>query len=305
MSVTWHVLGAGSLGGLWAARLFRAGIPTRLILRNQPRLADYLAAGGLTLSEGGRRQCYPVPAERPDHKAPIERLLVACKAYDAEAAVAELAPRLAPGAQLLLLQNGIGSQQAIAARWPDCRCVFISSTEGAYREPGFRIVHAGIGHNWLGAPGRPQRPAWLADLEAAGIPCDWTEAITGKLWRKLAINCAINPLTVLHDCRNGALLAQAASLHALCDELAQLLRACGEAGAADGLEAQVLQIIAATADNYSSMHQDVHNGRRTEIGSLLGQACQAARLQGLATPALDSLLEQLRQLLRNRRLPVD
>jgi 2-dehydropantoate 2-reductase len=53
------------------------------------------------------------------------------------------------------------------------------------------------------------------------------------------------------------------------------------------------------------MHQDVHNGRRTEIGSLLGQACQAARLQGLATPALDSLLEQLRQLLRNRRLPVD
>ena len=31
---TWHILGAGSLGGLWAARLARAGLPVRLILRD-------------------------------------------------------------------------------------------------------------------------------------------------------------------------------------------------------------------------------------------------------------------------------
>ncbi|WP_256218091.1 2-dehydropantoate 2-reductase N-terminal domain-containing protein, partial [Pseudomonas sp. EGD-AK9] len=37
--MTWHVLGAGSLGSLWAARLARAGLPVRLILRNRERLA--------------------------------------------------------------------------------------------------------------------------------------------------------------------------------------------------------------------------------------------------------------------------
>ncbi|MBW6080449.1 hypothetical protein KZ836_05465, partial [Pseudomonas aeruginosa] len=29
--MTWHILGAGSLGSLWAARLGRAGLPVRLI----------------------------------------------------------------------------------------------------------------------------------------------------------------------------------------------------------------------------------------------------------------------------------
>ena len=49
--MTWHVLGAGSLGSLWAARLARAGLPVRLILRNRERLAAYRQAGGLTLVE--------------------------------------------------------------------------------------------------------------------------------------------------------------------------------------------------------------------------------------------------------------
>ncbi|RMU54902.1 hypothetical protein ALP26_04922, partial [Pseudomonas savastanoi pv. glycinea] len=46
MAVTWHVLGAGSLGTLWAARLARAGLPVRLILRNAERLAAYNTSGG-------------------------------------------------------------------------------------------------------------------------------------------------------------------------------------------------------------------------------------------------------------------
>ncbi len=36
MSTPWHVLGAGSLGTLWATRLTRAGIPVRLILSCSP-----------------------------------------------------------------------------------------------------------------------------------------------------------------------------------------------------------------------------------------------------------------------------
>ena len=94
---TWHILGAGSLGGLWAARLARAGLPVRLILRDQARLSRYRAAGGLTLVEDGQASLHPIAAETPHSDVPIRRLLLACKAYDAEEAVAELAPRLAPG----------------------------------------------------------------------------------------------------------------------------------------------------------------------------------------------------------------
>jgi 2-dehydropantoate 2-reductase len=59
----------------------------------------------------------------------------------------------------------------------------------------------------MASPGWAMRPShapiWLEDLHAAGIPHEWSTDILTRLWRKLALNCAINPLTVLHDCRNG------------------------------------------------------------------------------------------------------
>ena len=128
MSTTWHVLGAGSLGTLWATRLARAGLPVRLILRDPARLRAYQAAGGLTLVEQGQSSLLAIPGETSTSSAPIQRLLLACKAYDAEAAVASIAPRLEPGAELILLQNGLGSQDAVAARVPQARCIAASST---------------------------------------------------------------------------------------------------------------------------------------------------------------------------------
>ena len=301
---TWHILGAGSLGGLWAARLARAALPVRLILRDQTSLTHYQRAGGLTLVADGQASLQPIAAETPAQGEPIHRLLVACKAYDAEEATASLAPRLAAGAEIILLQNGLGSQQAVTARLPHVRCLFASTTEGAYRDGDFRVVYAGRGHTWLGAPGQAHAPDWLADLEAAGIPHQWTPDILARLWRKLALNCAINPLTVLHDCRNGGLRAWPSEVAGLCSELTELLRAADQGEAATGLHAEVLQVIDGTADNFSSMHQDVARGRRTEIAYLLGYACnQAARL-GLDLPLLHDLLQRLQRHLAERGLPL-
>ncbi len=225
--MTWHILGAGSLGSLWAARLGRAGLPVRLILRDRQRLRRYQQAGGLSLVEDGQASLYPIAAETPDGGQPIQRLLLACKAYDAEEAASSVAHRLAGNAELLLLQNGLGSQQAVAARLPRSRCLFASSTEGAFRDGDFRVVFAGRGHTWLGDPRDTSAPAWLAQLSQAGIPHSWSDDILERLWRKLALNCAINPLTVLHDCRNGGLRQHPEEIAALCDELGQLLHASG------------------------------------------------------------------------------
>lgn len=302
--MTWHILGAGSLGSLWAARLARAGLPVRLILRDSSRLAAYRAAGGLSLVEEGQSNLYPIPAETADSTGPVQRLLLACKAYDAEEAAASLAPRLLPGAEIILLQNGLGSQEAVAARLPRVRCILASSTEGAFRESDFRVVFAGQGHTWLGLPGQPQAPAWLEQLQSADIPHAWTADILGKLWHKLALNCAINPLTVLHDCRNGGLRDWPEDLAALSQELVELLCACGQADAAKTLHDDVLRVINATAANYSSMHQDVARGRRSEIAYLLGYACLAAAREGVSTPRLNALHQRLLAHLAARGLPL-
>lgn len=299
----WHILGAGSLGTLWATRLARAGVPVQLLLRDSARLHSYQQAGGLTLIEQGQAQHYPIAAQTVADTQPIKRLLLACKAYDAAPAVAQLAHRLAPGADILLLQNGLGSQDEVARAAPQARCIFASSTEGAFRQADFQVVFAGHGHTWLGDPQNMQPPAWLEDLHKAGIAHDWSLDILSRLWRKLALNCAINPLTVLHNCRNGELREHPAQLACLSSELVELLQHCGHSHAAEGLHDDVLRVIQATALNYSSMHQDVSQGRRTEIAYLLGYACQAAQRHQLRLPHLHALHTQLLAHLDSRGLP--
>lgn len=305
MSTTWHILGAGSLGTLWATRLARAGVPVRLILRDEARLASYQAANGLTLVEQGVAHTYPVIAETPGSLAPIHRLLVACKAYDAQGAVAQLQHRLAPDAELILLQNGLGSQDAVAAQLPQARCISASSTEGAFRDGDWRVVFAGHGYTWLGDASHPTPPLWLDDLHAAGIPHDWSADILTRLWRKLALNCAINPLTVLYRCRNGELQTHHCEVATLCAELAELLHCCGQPAAALDLQHEVERVIQATAANFSSMYQDVAAGRRTEISYLLGYACQAAARHQLNLPHLQQLQVRLVEQLLARGLPRD
>lgn len=299
----WHILGAGSLGSLWACRLARSGQPVRLILRNAARLQAYRAAGGLTLVEHGEAQTYPIDAEGPNAHTPIKRLLVACKAYDAAPAVAALKHRLGADSEVILLQNGLGSQDEVAALIGHARCILASSTEGAFRQSDWQVVFAGHGFTWLGDPLHPQPVPWLTTLGDSGIAHQWSADIITRLWRKLALNCAINPLTVLHDCRNGELHNHSCEVATLCAELAQLLQHCGQPAAADELHSEVQRVIQATAANYSSMHQDVSHGRRTEIHYLLGYACAAAQRHGIVLPHLQQLRVRLVEHLSTLGLP--
>lgn len=303
MNTTWHVLGAGSLGTLWACRLARSGQPVRLILRDATRLGAYRAVGGLTLVEPGGASTYPVDAEGPEARGPIRRLLVTCKAYDAAPAVAALRHRLGADSEIILLQNGLGSQDEVAAQAGPARCILASSTEGAFRQADWRVVFAGHGFTWLGDPARPEPAVWLEALTASGIPHEWTADISTRLWRKLALNCAINPLTVLYDCRNGELAQHSCEVATLCSELAELLEHCGQPQAATDLHSEVQRVIHATAANYSSMHQDVSQRRRTEISYLLGYACAAAQRHQRQLPHLQQLQVRLVERLQALGLP--
>jgi 2-dehydropantoate 2-reductase len=303
--MTWHVLGAGSLGMLWAARLAKAGLDPRLILRKPSSLSAFKAAGGIRFCADGQEQLITLSAQTADHPEPIERLVLACKAYDAEAAINGVAHRLKDTACVLLLQNGLGSQSEVATRIPHIRCILLSSTEGAFRSGDFSVTFAGQGTNWLGDPLDANPPAWLDELIRAGIPAKWTPSIMHRQWRKLAVNCAINPLCVLNNCLNGGLLEHHEEVASLCTELGALLEASAGKGASEGLHAEVQQVIVATARNQCSMLQDVRRQQRSEISYLLGFACAQARREGLHLPRLELLHTQLRHHLQSLGLRDD
>jgi len=299
------VLGAGSLGMLWAGRLAAGGWTATLILRNQSSLEAYARAGGIRISQSQQQTLFKLPAQTAETPEPIGRLILACKAYDAEAAIASVSHRLSAKSTVLLLQNGLGSQSAVAAQIPETRCILLSSTEGAFRDGDFSVNFVGQGHNWLGDPKNPHPPDWLYELNQAGIPHEWSSAIAARLWRKLAVNCTINPLCVLHNCRNGGLLQYPDEVAGICRELGSLLELSIDSEAADGLLEEVQQIILATADNYCSMLQDVQRQQRTEISFLLGFACAQAQRKGLRAPQLNDLHQRLRNHLQSLGLPCD
>ena len=306
--MNWHILGAGSLGCLWAARLAAQQHCVHLLLRNAQTLHRYTHSRGVGLSDAQRvhSNYYPVKAQLADDPQPIEHLLLACKAYDAEAAIAQVTQRLSSSSVVILLQNGMGSQQAIQNRLPNIRCIAASSTEGAYLAEPFHSVFAGSGHTWLGdlQPLTQAPPTRLLEAcNAAGITNSWTPDIAEKLWRKLAMNCAINPLTVIYNCLNGELSRYPAQINNLCDELQQLLCRAGQPAAAQDLQQQVWTVIEKTAANSSSMRQDVLNQRRTEISYISGFACAQSLALECHTPALHALHAQLQDILHAHGLP--
>ena len=297
----WHILGAGSLGCLWAARLAQAKLNPCLIVRSAQRLTAYQGQITFNRSQTSNSLAIAVPAELATaSNQPILRLIVACKAYDALAAVESVRHRLTPESSIILLQNGLGSQQSIIQQFPEQRIIAASTTEGAFLTAPYQVTWAGKGLTQLGDLKQPQSaaPNWLAEWQQASIDCQWTHEIWQTLWQKLAINCAINPLTVIHQCKNGGLQQHAQQVNALIPELSQLLNAAGFVVNNAELQALIWQVIQRTAENTSSMRQDVLQQRRTETDFISGFACQQATDWQLDLPHLQHLHQQLLQYIK-------
>ena len=169
-----------------------------------------------------------------------------------------------------------------------------TTTEGAYLEDGV-VVHAGLGDTVIGRQAEPA-PAWFAAFEASEERFAWTADIDAALWKKLLINCAINPLTAVHRCRNGALAedpALAAAVAGLCEELEAVSAARGYPQAAGVVHGWAMAVIRQTAANQSSMLQDVLSERETEIEYITGYLVREAQRLQVPCPRNEELLAQL------------
>ena len=300
----WHVLGAGAMGCLWACSLASAGNAVRLLLREPPACGSDASITLIPHPADGLREetlLVPVWLEAARDNAPIARLLACTKAPDLLPALEHIAPRIADGAAVVLLQNGMGFHAAVASLLPRARIFCALSTEGAYREGSLHVRHAGSGETLLGAfPDSADCGATelMGELGRGFLPVRAIEDIIPALWAKLAVNCAINPLTALHGCSNGELLDRPTlrgEFDALCAEIAAVLAGLGHPGLAATVAADATRVARATAANRSSMRQDLEAGRRSEIGFITGFLCQQAQAAGLPCPLNEALLTAVRQ----------
>lgn len=297
----WHILGAGSVGCLWAAYLSREDHPVTLILKNKKSLKHYQEAGGITLYKGDEQFHTQPNAMVADDKGKIDKLLVTVKAHQTLAAIHRIADQLCEDALVLLLQNGMGVAGELKKHYPHLTVLLGSTTDGIYQKKRFHVVHAGQGSTWIGEGyGKlkaKKRNMLLANLGATDQNVQWDQDINERMWHKLAINCAINAATALVECRNGHLADSPEGLELLdsiCDEITAVFAALEIDAPQPSLRKLVKSIAQKTGQNYSSMHQDLHNGRHTEIDYINGYLCKRAQELGIHTPANKALVNLIK-----------
>ncbi|QVM10617.1 hypothetical protein D8B26_005272 [Coccidioides posadasii str. Silveira] len=121
---------------------------------------------------------------------------------------------------------------------------------------------------------------------------------------KLAINCVINPLTALNDCQNGDLLYNynvSRVQKLLLIEISTVIRALPELQGIPGVMARfsperlrtlAVSVMHKTAENTSSMLQDMRMGKETEIEYINGYIVRRGEELGVKC-ALNYMLVQM------------
>ena len=254
-----HVVGAGALGSMIAARLSAAGVETRLVLRAKSRRWRAVDASNRVrvLVDGAPHDVAAAPDARD-----AKLVLLCTKVWQARDALREART----SAKVVALCNGALSLV------DDATIVPAVTTHGCFETQPFDVTHAGPGTLWV-ADG--EAFATLSASETLNVVRVSEMEMKERLWKKLAVSCVLNPLTALHSCRNGeALPGREDTCRAVCAEIASL-DDC-PCPAAD-LEEAIYQCVAENAANYSSMYQDVAAGRRTEVDALSGWVVDRAR----------------------------
>jgi 2-dehydropantoate 2-reductase len=270
------VLGAGSLGSLLGGLLSTAHDVT--LVGRDPHVSA-VRESGLTLTGAVERTVRPDARTEPPAGADLA--VVTVKSYDTPTAAAALADCSLDAA--VSLQNGMGNEERLAAAL-SCPVLAGTCTYGALLEEPGTVRCTGIGDVVLGprAGGRSTAGDRVGEAFRGGdIRTTVASDMPRRLWRKLAVNAGINATTALARVENGALVDGPAgeTTREAARETARVADAQGVDLDPEAAAERTINVAETTAENVSSMHQDVRGERRTEVDAINGyvvdQAVQA------------------------------
>lgn len=293
------IVGTGALGSLWGGLLARAGAQVHLYNPSNVEHIRAIQSEGLLIERENAPIRVAVHATTTtDSLAEAQLVGIFVKAHQTAQAMAQIAPGLRSQTWVLSLQNGIGMEGEILKFVPTERFLRGVTAQGATLLGPGRVRWAGVGPTRLGrwqGPLVPEIEQIIALFRCAEIETEYSEEIERLLWEKLIINCAMNPLTALFDRPNGAIV-QDAQLREIAGAVAReallVARRHGVTLSEAEAIARVETVARKTAQNISSMLQDVRRGRPTEIEYINGAVVGEGRRLGIATP-LNMLLMRL------------
>ncbi len=273
------VLGAGAIGSAFGALLSRKFDVT---LFGNKQHVETVKLHGLKLSGDVDGVFYPEAELEINSLPPNTLLIVTTKVHRTFDALNSIKHLMHNELTILLLQNGLGNKELARKAVGDKPNILrgITSAAAEFFQPG--KVRFWFGKTLIENGFRSNEIAEM--FNSCGLKTEVSKDIKTEVWRKLVVNCVINPLTAIFCVKNFEIASDELKSvrHAIVDECLKVAEAEGVHLSKD--LAEMIDSVLGNYTNYSSMCQDVMKGKPTEIDFINGKVVELGRKHGIPTP---------------------
>ena len=283
------VVGAGAIGGLFAAHL--ATVADVLVLTRRDDHARALNEEGLKVSGRHDFTARVTAAADPRDLPDFDLAILATKTTGLEPAAESLGGRF-PGATIMTVQNGLGAEEVVRrhGEWQLVSAVtFMSGTKHSDTHVEYILDTP----TWLGPYGDTslERVQEIAQLIVdSGLKAEALPDLRPAQWSKLIFNATVNGVSALTGLPHDAHFAAERNeddlghlVHALVEEGKRVAEAAGVDLHDDPWEMNVLATKRGSA-HYPSMLEDVEARRPTEVELINGALVREAGHHGIEAP---------------------
>jgi 2-dehydropantoate 2-reductase len=290
------IVGAGAIGGLYAAALAKAADVT--VLDTNRAHVEAIRQNGLKLTgcteSATELEAFASAAEMG--KRSFDAVIILVKSQATGAAFESIRPGLQGRPVLVTFQNGMGNEEVLVGLTDLDVAHGVSFEAARYDGPG-RVHHLVHGEaSWLGpARGKVESIAWLGELMTrSGLPTKVVADPRGAIWGKVIFNSVMNPIGAIVYGVNAARY-EVPEMRALIDDMAA---ECVRVAEALGIKLAFdpMYLVKKTRAGESpltkhagSMAQDIEAGRETELEAMTGYVVRKAKELGVPVPVTESV----------------
>jgi len=271
------VLGAGGTGGYFGGRLAESGADVTFLVREGRRAI--LTEHGLRIESSFGDAKIAIKTMVASEVAPVyDAVILTCKAYDLDAAVAAIAPAIAPNGYVLPFLNGIAHIDVLNEKFGRHRVLGgtakIQATitpTGAIRQfNDWRTLTFGEQSGEL-----TERVKTMAALfgAAKGVEVFAVADIVQRMWEKLVHLSTAAAMTCLMRANVGEIVRTKYGRTIFIDQLhcsAAIAAANGHAPSATFMKSWEETFSQRDSQYSTSMLRDIERGRQTEVEHILG-----------------------------------
>ena len=297
-----HIIGQGSIGALISVNASLQGFRVKhyiksSALQHPPVNVRWLDEQTYHLTQGTRLS---------EQETLSGIVIIPVKAYQVAQVLAELAPRLACDATIVLLHNGMGSIELAQTLFPQHVIIAATTTLAGFKRDNI-VTHTAWGETQAGIVSDHNTSLHHTIIDQVLPSVTWHADILPSLFTKLAVNCVINPLTALLNVPNGDLSSAHLhdDIHVIIDEVISVAQAKHVYLNVTEVIGTVFNVIHATRNNFSSMHQDIAHNRKTEIEHIKGYIVNVGHEFGFDVSRNQALLENILALKKPVNLSID